>query len=49
MGTESVAKRILSRPLSVHVELIGVLKDVCIAVGRLIRGNDAFVRLDMLG
>jgi hypothetical protein len=49
MGAESISKRILSRPLSVHVEFIGVLKNVCITVGRLIRGNDAFVCLDMLG
>jgi hypothetical protein len=45
---EAKAKRILSRPLAVHVELIGILEDFFISVGGLIGCDNAFICTDEL-
>ena len=34
--------------LSVHIELIRILKDILISVGRLVGGDNALTRLDEL-
>jgi hypothetical protein len=45
---ESEAERVLLGPLAAHVELVSVLKDILVAVGRLVRRNDSLARLDEL-
>jgi hypothetical protein len=48
MGAKAEAERVLSRPLPVHVEDIGALKDIFIPVGGLVRSDDALIGLDEL-
>ena len=48
MRAVSVAQRIFLGPAAVHVELAGVLKDVLVAVGRLVGRDDALAGLDGL-
>ena len=48
MGPIPVAQGVLLGPLAVHVELVGVLKDVPVAVGRLVGRDDALAGLDGL-
>jgi hypothetical protein len=48
MRAVSVAQGVFLGPVAVHVELVGVLKDVLVAVGRLVGRDDALARLDGL-
>jgi multidrug efflux pump subunit AcrA (membrane-fusion protein) len=48
MRAVSVAQGVFLGPVAVHVELVGVLKDVLVAVGRLVGRDDALARLDSL-
>ncbi len=49
MFAEAKAKRVqTSGPLAVHVELVGLLEDFSVTVGRLVGRNDALVGLNKL-